>query len=55
MMILILIVRRQGLALGATTCANCTPGFYCAAGSLNVFGGTNITGAHCVLVTTVLC
>ncbi len=36
---------RQGLALGTTTCANCTPGFYCAAGSLNVFGGTNITSA----------
>ena len=51
MMILILIVRRQGLALGATTCANCTPGFYCAAGSLNVFGGTNITGAHCILAS----
>jgi hypothetical protein len=32
------------LVLGTTTCANCTAGFYCAAGSLNEFGGTNITG-----------
>ena len=55
MMVLIWIVRRQGLALGASTCADCTPGFYCAAGSLNVFGGTNVTGANYVLVTTVLC
>jgi hypothetical protein len=46
MFVLIMIVRRQGLALGATTCANCTAGFFCAAGSLNVFGGTNTSGMH---------
>ena len=35
----------QGLVLGASMCADCTPGFYCAAGSLNVFGFINMTGA----------
>jgi hypothetical protein len=29
---------RQGLLLNAT-CADCTPGYFCAAGSLNTFGG----------------
>ncbi len=43
-------IRRQGFMLGTYTCANCTAGFYCAAGSLNVLGGTDITGAHSVLV-----
>jgi sugar lactone lactonase YvrE len=38
------LICRQGLAPGTTTCANCTAGFYCVAGSLNVYGGTNITG-----------
>ncbi len=49
------MIHRQGLALGTTTCADCTAGFYCAAGSLNVYGGTNNTGANYVLVSTILC
>ena len=47
----ICLIRRQGLALGTTTCADCTAGFYCAAGSLNLFGGTNVTGTKSVLVS----
>ncbi len=35
----------QGQILGTTTCGNCTASYYCAAGSLNVLGGTNATGA----------